>query len=264
MNERYRVDEPNAGKDWLLGSPRVPVAGIPIMASPAHDVITHLQRVANDLRGSGIPVHFVNAYTVSLTEDETYLKVFQSSSLNFADGTPLAWLARRKSAQVAHMRGPDAFRAILNSAPEFGLRHFLLGGTADSLSRLETVISQDFPNARIAGSFSPPFHDLTQSDHQQIDAMLEDADANVIWVGIGTPKQDYEVARIAARHPAVVLAVGAAFNFVSGDVVEAPAFWRRTGLEWMYRFGREPRRLWRRYVFGNLRFLLLAARRRSA
>lgn len=261
MNARYRTDGPNAGKDWLLGSPRVPVAGIPIMASPAREVITRLQRVASALRGSGIPVHFVNAYTVSLTEDETYLEVFQSGSLNIADGTPLAWLARRKSAEVAHMRGPDAFRSILKSAPDLGLRHFLLGGTAESLRRLEGVISEDFPDALVVGSFSPPFHDLTPSDHQQIDGILEDADANVIWVGIGTPKQDYEVARIAARHPAVVLAVGAAFNFVSGDVVEAPAFWRRTGLEWMYRFVREPRRLWRRYVFGNLRFLLLAARR---
>ncbi|WP_181427425.1 WecB/TagA/CpsF family glycosyltransferase [Curtobacterium sp. MCPF17_011] len=198
---------------------------------------------------------------MALTEDERYLGVFQSDSLNIADGTPLAWLARRQSDQIAHMRGPDAFRAILSSAPEFGVRHFLLGGTVGSLKRLEAVIAKEYPDALIVGSFSPPFRDLEPPDHQQIDAMLRDADANVVWVGIGTPKQDYEVARIAAGHPAVVLAVGAAFNFVSGDVVEAPVFWRRTGLEWVYRFGREPRRLWRRYVFGNLRFLLLAARR---
>ncbi|WP_181439470.1 WecB/TagA/CpsF family glycosyltransferase [Curtobacterium sp. MCBD17_032] len=203
----------------------------------------------------------MNAYTVSLTENRTYLELFQHGSVNVADGTPLAWLARRKSDHVAHMRGPDAFRALLDSAPDTGMRHFLLGGTEKSLARLQSTIATRYPQASVVGSFSPPFRPLEPADHQEIDVMLKRTRANVVWVGIGTPKQDYEVARIAASHPAVVLAVGAAFNFVSGDVVEAPVFWRRTGLEWAYRFGREPRRLWRRYVFGNLRFVILALRR---
>lgn len=263
MDEQYSGSNANPERDRLLEIPRVRIAGIPLVAQPALELIEQIQSVAPDLQGSGIAVHFVNAYTVALTQDERYLRVFQSNSLNIADGTPLAWLARRRSDRVAHMRGPDAFRAILDSAPELKLRHFLLGGTDDSLLRLEAAIALNFPRAEIVGSFSPPFRALGPSDHQEIDAMLKSAAANMVWVGIGTPKQDYEVARIAAGHPAVVLAVGAAFNFISGDVDEAPAIWRRTGLEWIYRFGREPRRLWRRYAVGNVQFLLLAARRRN-
>lgn len=264
MGERHLTGSAHPEKDRLLDVARVRVAGIPLVARPAREMIEEIQAVAPGLRGSGIPVHFVNAYTVALTEDEQYHRLFQSRSLNIADGTPLAWFARRRARHVAHMRGPDAFRAILGAGPESGIRHFLLGGTDDSLHRLEDAIAREYPGAVVAGSFSPPFRDLEPSDHEQIDAMLIDAAPNVVWVGIGTPKQDYEVARIAASHPAVVLAVGAAFNFISGDVDEAPAVWRRTGLEWLYRFGREPRRLWRRYVFGNLRFLLLVVRRRHA
>ncbi len=264
MDEQHPMGSADPEKDRLLDLARVRVAGIPLVAHPAQEVVDEIQAVAPRLRGSGIAVHFVNAYTVALTEDERYHRLFQSRSLNIADGTPLAWFARRRTRHVAHMRGPDAFRAVLSAEPESGVRHFLLGGTNDSLRRLEVAIAHDYPGAVVAGSFSPPFRDLEPSDHEQIDALLTAAAPNVVWVGIGTPKQDYEVARIAASHPAVVLAVGAAFNFISGDVIEAPAIWRRTGLEWLYRFGREPRRLWRRYVFGNLRFLLLVARRRNA
>lgn len=261
MEDRYLNDDPCPGKDGILGFPQVRVAGVPIVARPAEEVVECIRLVAATLSNTGVAVHFVNAYTISLTEARAYLDLFQRGSVNFADGTPLAWLARRRSTHVAHMRGPDAFRSLLGSAPEAGLRHFLLGGTEQSLARLESTIAREYPDASIVGSFSPPFRPLDQSDHQEIDARLTQSGANVVWVGIGTPKQDYEVARIATEHPAVVLAVGAAFNFVSGDVVEAPVLWRRTGLEWAYRFVREPRRLWRRYVFGNLRFVMLAMRR---
>ncbi|WP_131847469.1 MULTISPECIES: WecB/TagA/CpsF family glycosyltransferase [unclassified Curtobacterium] len=250
------------GRDTVLAAPRVRTAGVPLVARPAPEVIDGLRRCASGLRGPGIPVHFVNAYTVSLTSEARYLELFQSGGLNIADGTPLAWIARRRAPDVAHLRGPDAFRELLASDPRHGLRHFLLGGTEESLERLRLAVARDYPDTTVVGSFSPPFRPLGQADHDEIDVLIKDAGANVVWVGIGTPKQDYETVRLAKVHPAVVLAVGAAFNFVSGEVVEAPLLWRRTGLEWLYRLAREPRRLWGRYVFGNITFLFLVGRRR--
>ncbi|EYT62884.1 MULTISPECIES: WecB/TagA/CpsF family glycosyltransferase [Curtobacterium] len=248
-------------RDNLLALPTVLVAGVPLVAVLGSTIVDELRLIADHLDDVGVPVHFVNAYTVSLTADERYLRLFQSDGLNIADGTPLAWIARRAGGQVAHLRGPDAFRELLSSDPSHGIRHFLLGGSNASLARLEQAIARDYPDAVVAGSFSPPFTDFEPSDRELIDSLIRDSGANMLWVGIGTPKQDYEVQRLAERHPAVVLAVGAAFNFVSGDVVEAPKLWRRTGLEWLYRLSREPRRLWRRYLLGNVKFLLLALRR---
>lgn len=263
MNARSNPGGAERGiRNALTDLPTVRAAGIPLLASPASEVLEQLRSVAGRLDGPGIAVHFVNAYTVSLTSDPRYLALFRSGGLNIADGTPLAWIARLTSGQVAHLRGPDAFREILSSRPTYGLRHFLLGGNEGSLARLEAAIARNHPDAVVVGTMSPPFTEFGASDRDHIDSLIRESGANVVWVGIGTPKQDYEVDRLAALHPAVVMAVGAAFNFLSGDVVEAPRMWRRTGLEWMYRLVREPRRLWRRYLLGNLTFLGLAIRRR--
>lgn len=243
--------------------PSVRVAGVPLIAADAHEVLDCLSAAAMEMNGVGLAVHFVNAFTVSLTAKEEYLQVFNDDALNFADGTPLAWFAQRTGRKVAHVRGPDAFRRMLASDPSRGLRHFLLGGTEETLARLTTTIAREYPSASVVGACSPPFRPLVADDLKQIDEQIARSGANVIWVGIGTPKQDYEVARLARNHPAVVLAVGAAFNFVSGDVIEAPARWRRTGMEWLYRLMREPRRLWRRYLIGNIQFIFFAITRRG-
>lgn len=248
----------------ILRLPTVRAAGIPLVAATASTVIDLLRREARLLQGSGIAVHFVNAYTVSLTSDRGYLETFQTDTVNIADGTPLAWLARRANGDVAHLRGPDAFRQVLETPPSFGLRHFLLGGTEESLQRLDRAIRREYPEAQVVGAFSPPFRPFEDSDRAEIDALIRDSSANVVWVGIGTPKQDHEARRLASLHPAFVLAVGAAFNFVSGDVAEAPRFWRASGFEWLYRLFREPRRLWKRYLVGNVGFIFLAWRRRNA
>ncbi|PZE61605.1 glycosyltransferase [Curtobacterium sp. MCPF17_001] len=254
--------ESSQGRALIDLLPRIRVAGVPLVAVPADDLLKRLSLVAGDLRGEGVAVHFVNAYTVSLTHDERYLRLFNSRAVNLADGTPLAWLATRQRSDVAHVRGPDAFRAIL-AAGDGGMRHFLLGGTEESLGRLQATVAREFPSARVVGAFSPPFRELTGIELRAVDDKITASGANMIWVGIGTPKQDYEVDRLAREHAAVVLAVGAAFNFLSGDVVEAPALVRRTGLEWLFRLVREPRRLWRRYLIGNLGFLALAWKRRN-
>jgi len=255
-----------AGSDLDGNVPRVPsirIAGIPIAAVPPTELLDTLAQKAASLRPeqNGIAVHFVNAYTVSLTTDPAYLEALNEAGINFADGTPLAFLARRAGGEVAHLRGPDAFRELLGQTRVSGVRHFLLGGTPDSLARLEAAVRTQFPEADTVGTFSPPFRQMNVQDHQDIDRRIRKSGANMVWVGIGTPKQDYEVLRIARQLPVVALAVGAAFNFVSGDVEEAPVLWRRTGLEWLYRLFKEPRRLWRRYLVGNAKFVVLAVSR---
>jgi hypothetical protein len=159
-------------RDTLLALPTVRAAGVPLVAIPGSKILDELRLIADHLDDAGVPVHFVNAYTVSLTADERYLRLFQSDGLNIADGTPLAWIARRTSGQVAHLRGPDAFRELLSSDPSHGIRHFLLGGSDDSLARLESAIARDYPDAVVVGSFSPPFTDFGTSDRELIDSSV--------------------------------------------------------------------------------------------
>ncbi len=175
---------------------------------------------------------------------------------------PVAWVGRRAYGRTAQqwprVYGPDVMEALL--ARDTGLRHYLLGGSPGTLTRLQQVIAERFPAAQVVGAESPPFRTLSSEDLLEQDQRIRDSAAQIVWVGLGTPKQDWEVARLAAKMPVVAMAVGAAFDFIAGTKPQAPVWMQRTGTEWAYRLAREPRRLSKRYLWGNPRFLLAAAR----
>jgi N-acetylglucosaminyldiphosphoundecaprenol N-acetyl-beta-D-mannosaminyltransferase len=114
----------------------------------------------------------------------------------------------------------------------------------------------------LAGAESPPFRDLTDDEKREQDERIRASGADIVWVGLGTPKQDFEVERLVETMPVLAAAVGAAFDFTAGTVKPAPEWMQRNGLEWAHRFASEPRRLWRRYLIGNVEFVRAAGRRR--
>ena len=128
------------------------------------------------------------------------------------------------------------------------------------LAALGQQISTRFPNALVVGCDSPPFHEPSQQDLEERDRRIIASGATMVWVGLGTPKQDWEVARLAETLPVTALAVGAAFDFLAGTTTQAPGWMQRSGLEWAYRFAREPRRLAKRYVWGNSLFIVEGSR----
>jgi N-acetylglucosaminyldiphosphoundecaprenol N-acetyl-beta-D-mannosaminyltransferase len=128
------------------------------------------------------------------------------------------------------------------------------------LGKLLAKISFDYPQAVIAGSLSPKFGDFDAKEIRRIDSAIRESHANIVWVGLGTPKQDYEATRISQTCNVPAVAVGAAFDFLAGTKNEAPQFLQGIGLEWLYRLLSEPRRLWRRYLIGNLQFLVIATK----
>jgi N-acetylglucosaminyldiphosphoundecaprenol N-acetyl-beta-D-mannosaminyltransferase len=154
--------------------------------------------------------------------------------------------------------GPDVMEAVL--ARGGGLRQYLLGGSEQTLVALRAEIARRWPNSVVVGAESPPFRPLSDSQRQEQDARIAESGAQLVWVGLGTPKQDWEAARLARSLPVVALAVGAAFDFLAGTKAQAPVWVQRCGIEWAYRLAHEPRRLARRYFWGNPRFLLAAAR----
>lgn len=229
---------------------------------------TELNASPRSKNQNGISVHFANAYNIALAQsDPQYKQLLEDADFVFADGTPVVWAAK-KMHQIpernwVRVYGPDFMRGVLSSSlPEH--RHFLLGSTDTTLQALTSNIRRDFPNANLIGVYSPPFvenPDPVELEYR--DSIIRAAQPTHIWVGLGTPKQDYEVRRLAEIHPAAVFAVGAAFDYLSGTATEAPALVKSWGLQWLHRLLHEPRRLTRRYLWGNPRFLLSVARTHS-
>jgi N-acetylglucosaminyldiphosphoundecaprenol N-acetyl-beta-D-mannosaminyltransferase len=141
-----------------------------------------------------------------------------------------------------------------------GLKHYLLGSTNDRLEAMEAVLVAAHPGVVIAGMASPPFRELTEEERIVQARNIRASGADIVWVGLGTPKQDIEAERLAIELGIPAVAVGAAFDFTAGAVREAPRWCRAIGLEWAYRLWREPRRLWRRYLIGNPQFVVSVVR----
>ncbi|MDD3277045.1 MAG: WecB/TagA/CpsF family glycosyltransferase, partial [Kiritimatiellales bacterium] len=136
--------------------------------------------------------------------------------------------------------------------------HFFYGATDEVLAQLRTNLLEKFPGLHIAGMYSPPFRPLTDAEKDEVEEMINVSGADIVWCGLGTPKQDYWVAEFRPRlNAAAILAVGAAFNFHAGHVLQAPRWMMKSGLEWLFRLSVEPKRLWRRYIIGNPRFICL-------
>jgi exopolysaccharide biosynthesis WecB/TagA/CpsF family protein len=247
--------------------PVVPCAGVPITAGTRAQAARLVLDLASAPGPSGVDVHLCNAYTLALADrDRFYRDMLGTAAVNFPDGKSVVWANRVRHRELAlpteRVYGPDLFHDVLALGQVVGLRHYLLGSTWDVLTALDSRIRKLYPDALVVGMDSPPFRDLTVSELADQAERIRSSGAQIVWVGLGTPKQDWEAARLAARLPLVFVAVGAAFDFVAGTKPQAPRWMQHNGLEWTFRLASEPRRLWKRYLFGNLRFLYAASRRR--
>lgn len=209
--------------------------------------------------------HYVNVcttHTVLECHDAPALAaIVNQAGLATPDGMPLVWLGRLHGHAVERVYGPDVMLALCERGQERGYRHFFYGGAEGVAGALVDRLRARFPAMQVAGTFTPPFRPLTAEEEHNVAAMINASGADIVWVGLGTPKQDYWVARFRPLLQApVLIAVGAAFDFHAGRVRQAPRWMQRSGLEWFFRLTQNPRRLWRRYVLGNPRFVYLVVR----
>lgn len=210
-------------------------------------------------------VNVCNADVVLQAYDDPRLAaIINASGLAVPDGMPLVWMGRRKGYPVGRVYGPDLMLALCEYGLKADWRHYFYGGTPQVLEDLTRRLRQRFPGINIAGSYAPPFRPLTTEEDEGVEAQINAARPDVIWVGIGTPKQDFWMDRFRPRLEApVMIAVGAAFNFHAGHIRQAPRWMMRCGLEWLFRLSMEPCRLWRRYLIGLPRFVWLVLRKRD-
>ena len=205
--------------------------------------------------------HLVNAYSIAAaSENPEYKKVLTDSRTNFADGFPISLLTKFSARPLSQVRGPDLFREVIRRSESAQVKHFFLGSSNEVLDRIVERLQLDYPLAQVAGTYSPPFRELDANERDDQAKKIIDSGANLVWVALGTPKQDIEANRLASETGKTVAAVGAAFDFFAGTTREAPPWLSSVGLEWAFRLITEPRRLWKRYLIGNLKFLGVVAK----
>lgn len=219
--------------------------------------------IAASVAGHRLEVHLCNAYTLSLVDSDPDLRsALERSDLNLPDGTPVAWLGRRRGTD-GPVRGPGLVGDVVDLGRAHDLQHYYFGAAPGVAATMAARLEATYPGAATAAAESPRFGSIDDAAVDDVADRIRAAGAHVVWVGLGTPRQDHLVPRLASRLELPVIPVGAAFDFWAGNVTEAPEWLHGTGLEWAHRLASEPRRLWRRYLLGNPRFVASAIRHRA-
>lgn len=187
-----------------------------------------------------------------------FQRVMNQADLVTPDGMPLVWGLRLLGCNDAQrVYGPDLTPALLEMAEANGIPVGFYGASPSTLARLREVIVERFPKLRIGYFHSPPFRPLTPEEDEQAVRQINESGTKVLFIGLNSPKQDYWMAAHRGRVHAVMVGVGAAFDFLAGVKPQAPRWMMNIGMEWLFRLVTEPRRLWKRYLKHNPRFVLL-------
>ena len=231
------------------------VVGIPISVTSYDDVIATLTNRPTD---KATVVAVCNVHSVmSARRNPALREAIGAAEIATPDGVPIVWGLRatvRKEQQRVY--GPDLMRKAF--VDDVGWKHYLYGSTPETLAQLQAKLEEIAPAAEIVGSFSPPFRDMTPAESDEAMEAIRTSGADVVWVGLGMPKQELWMHEIRPELPGVaLLGVGAAFDFLAGTKKQAPAWMQKAGLEWLFRLIQEPRRLWRRYIWNNPAYAVL-------
>jgi N-acetylglucosaminyldiphosphoundecaprenol N-acetyl-beta-D-mannosaminyltransferase len=198
-------------------------------------------------------------YTIMLSQQDAELhQILDSAGLVTPDGMPLVLLGKLMGySEIERVYGPDLMLAFCERASKSGYTSFLYGGAEGVAEQLASRLIKQQPGLRIVGVYSPPYRDLSDTEAAEVQSMINAANPDIVWVGLGTPRQDKWIAgnREYINAP-IMIGIGAAFDFISGRISQAPRWMQRGGLEWLFRLSMEPRRLWRRYLVYNPLFLI--------
>lgn len=186
-----------------------------------------------------------------------FKSILNSADLWVPDGIAPVWVARiRGMTNAVRTPGAELMKAFFELAKVEGYRSFFYGDTDKTLTSLREKLEQDYPGHKVVGTFSPPFRPLTPQEDEDVMTMINEARPDVLWVGLGLPKQDRWIFEHKSRlNLPIAIGVGAAFGFLSGDIKRVPAWIGDHGLEWIWRFFQEPKKLWRRDMIDGPRFL---------
>lgn len=243
--------------------PRVDVLGVLVSAVSLDTATAEIGRWVADGEHHYVCVTGVHG-VMECQRDPALAKIHNRSGLTTPDGMPLVWCARAAGvAGVTRVYGPDLMLAVCEAGLAHGWRHFFYGGGPGLADTLAVRLGKRFDGLAVAGRYTPPFRPLTEEESAEVVAVINASGADIVWVGLSTPKQERWMDTFRPRlDAAALIGVGAAFDFHAGTVRQAPRVLQRVGLEWAFRLAVEPRRLWRRYLRNNPAFIARIVARR--
>jgi N-acetylglucosaminyldiphosphoundecaprenol N-acetyl-beta-D-mannosaminyltransferase len=246
-------------QDAKLPSPDTTIVGMKVSSTDYAHASGAVQKWAQHGASKYVCVASVNNVMEAYDSAE-FQRVMNQADLVTPDGIPVVWGLRLLGHKDAsRVYGPDLTPILLRMAAETGLPVGFYGGAPEVLKRLLEVVAKRFPAVHVAYSFSPPFRPLTPEEDEQVTDAINAAGVRILFIGLNTPKQDYWMAAHKGRVQAVMIGVGAAFDYLAGSKRQAPRWMMPLGLEWLFRLSTEPRRLWKRYLKHNPRYVVLLA-----
>ncbi|MCA9398332.1 MAG: WecB/TagA/CpsF family glycosyltransferase [Candidatus Omnitrophica bacterium] len=235
---------------------RIDICGVPVSSTNLTNACQAVDSWIQQKKKSYVCVAPVST-VVDCQRDQDYRKVVLGADMVTPDGMPLVWLAKLSGDKfIQRTYGPDFMQAFCDYGRQKGRRHFLYGGEEKTCQQLINVLKQKFPDIEIVGYYSPPYRPAHFQEEQKVIDQINRSQADVLWVGLGSPKQDFWMVEHRDRLDVpVIVGVGAAFDFIAGIKPQAPKWMQKSGLEWFFRLCSEPKRLWKRYLIGNTLFI---------
>lgn len=240
------------------------VLGVPVSVITPERAAETIEAWARDEEGRFVCVRDVPSL-MTINDDPAIRDLHKEAAMITPDGMPLVLVGKSRGLPVSRTCGPDLIDLICSRSPQSGLAHYFYGGKEGVAQRLAETFIRKYPGIKVAGYECPPFRALTPEEDRDVVERLKSSGADIIWIGISSPKQDVWMQQHYKQLPQTLIGVGAAFDFHIDAVKRAPKWMQRTSLEWLYRLASEPKRLWRRYLIQAPRFLwALATQRRPA
>lgn len=234
------------------------ILGVNIAVTNMAQTVQYIENNLEKLRGKYICVSNVHT-TIMAHDNPAYRNVQNSAAIALPDGKPLSVVSRKRGyTEAERVTGPDLMGELF--ARENGLKHFFYGDKEETLQILQQKLKEKYPDIQIAGMISPPFRSLSQEEEKAYIQQINDSGADIIWIGLGAPKQENWMYEHQGMFQGVMIGVGAGFSYHAGLIKRAPEWMQKMSLEWFYRLMQDPVRLFKRYFTTNLKFLLLEAK----
>ena len=234
------------------------ILGVNVAVTNMQDTINLIVSQIDELKGKFICLSNVHTTVISY-KDEEYRKIQNAAFLALPDGSPLALVQRLRGYKGAEqVAGPDLMPALWKATENTDISHYFYGSTQETIDALGDKLESGYPGLKIAGMTAPPFRPLSPEEDEEAVRQINESGASVVWVGLGAPKQEIWMYEHQDKINALMLGVGAGFDFHAGTVKRAPGWMRNHYLEWLYRLFQDPKRLWKRYVETNGKFILLS------
>ncbi|WP_330361685.1 WecB/TagA/CpsF family glycosyltransferase [Butyrivibrio sp. XPD2006] len=229
--------------------------GVNYSIARVEEAVLHVMRHLDELKGHYICFSNVHT-TVMARESKEYAEVLNGAAFTFPDGTPIAKLQKKKGLIGAdRVAGPDFMMHMFRDTTDGKITHFFYGSTQETLDALRAHLEIKYPGIVIKGMYSPPFRELTDEEDEADVEMINASGADIIWIGLGAPKQEKWMKAHEGKINGVMMGVGAGFDFHAGTIKRAPEWIQKIGFEWLYRLFQDPERLIKRYFVTNIKFL---------